>query len=164
VIAVNSMVSSSAVFARRSGRPPSPNRGPNVAFHPRIGNERHGTMVYELTSPEALEWGRREIDWIFRQGAPGILAGDLDYFANDHDMSGGKAEQIDTSKIGVHFISGEYQAAESVGPNSAKSLSERIPGSTYVVSESGSHPIVEDYARFREALLPVLERIRCAER
>jgi pimeloyl-ACP methyl ester carboxylesterase len=159
IIGVNSMVASSVPFARSMGRTPGGNQGPNIAYHPRVGNERHGTTAYELTSPDAPEWNRREIEWIFRQGAPGVFAGDLQYFANDHDLTGGKAEKIDTTRIDVHFISGEYQAADSAGPNSAKTLSEKIPGSTYAVSKSGSHPIVEDYSRFRQTLIPVLDRI-----
>lgn len=164
VIGVNSMISSSVPFARANGRQAAVNRGPDVANHPRVGNERHGTTIYELTSQDSPEWSRRELEWIFRQGAPGVFAADLRYFANDHDLSGGKAERIDTTKVGVHFISGEYQAADSEGPNSAKTLSEKIPGSTYVVSKAGSHPIVDDYSRFRETLIPVLNSIHAGKK
>jgi pimeloyl-ACP methyl ester carboxylesterase len=73
----------------------------------------------------------------------------------------GKAEQIDTKKCPVHLLSGEYDPSMQPGPRSAEALAKAIPGATFAVIKGGSHfAMSDDYPRFRQYLLPVLERIR----
>ena len=158
VIAVNSAIASRVPFARALGQTLPVSNEPNVGYHPRVGNERHGNLVYEITSPEASEASRRELEWIWRQGAPGVFAGDLEYFANDYDLTGGRAAQIDTSKVDVFLIDGEDLARENP-TNNGQALAAQIRNSTYVISRGGSHPIVENYPRFRETLIPILDKI-----
>ena len=103
--------------------------------HPQSSTAYIGSRMYMITSPEAREAFRRETAWIYSQGGPGIFGGDLYYFSVDHNLIG-KAHQIDTSKVGVHFLSGEYDPTAK-GPGEA--LAAQIKGSTYDVVEGGSH-------------------------
>ena len=115
-----------------------------------------GSRMYMITSPEAREAFRRETAWIYSQGGPGIFGGDLYYFSVEHDLRG-KAHTIDTSKVGVHLLSGEYDPTAR-GP--AESLAAMIDGATYDVVEGGSHfAMSDDYPRFRKYLLPVLDQV-----
>ena len=61
VIAVNSGIASRVPLARSQGEALPVSSEPNMGNHPRVGNERHGTTVYELTSPEAPEASRQEL-------------------------------------------------------------------------------------------------------
>ena len=129
-------------------------------YHPRVCNEFTGVSMYGITSPEAPEAFRRETGWVYSQAGPGVYAGDLYYYNIEHDLTG-KAQQIDTSKIDVHFLSGEYDGTVSPGPRSASALSEQIKGSTYQVIKGGSHfAMSDDYPRFRPYITALLEKIR----
>ncbi len=124
--------------------------------HPQNSTAYIGSRMYMITSPEAREAFRRETDWIYSQGGPGIFGGDLYYFSVDHDLRG-KAHAIDTSRVGVHLLSGEYDPTAR-GP--AEALAAMIDGATYDVIEGGSHfAMSDDYPRFRKHLLPVLDQI-----
>jgi pimeloyl-ACP methyl ester carboxylesterase len=129
-------------------------------YHPRINGSWIGTRMYEITSPVASESYRRETGWVYSQGGPGVFAGDLYYYTYDHDLSEGRAGQIDTSKVDVHFLSGEYDPSSIAGPMSMEALAAAIPGSTQAVIKGGSHfAMSDDYPRFREYLMPILDRI-----
>lgn len=124
--------------------------------HPQNNTAYIGSRMYMITSPEAREAFRRETGWIYSQGGPGIFGGDLYYFSVEHDLRG-KAHTIDTSRVGVHLLSGEYDPTAR-GP--AQSLAALIDGATYDVIEGGSHfAMSDDYPRFRKHLLPVLDQI-----
>ena len=124
--------------------------------HPQSSTAYIGSRMYMITSPEAREAFRRETAWVYSQGGPGIFGGDLYYFSIEHNLIG-KAHQIDTSKVGVHFLSGEYDPTAR-GPGEA--LAAQIKGSTYDVVEGGSHfAMSDDYPRFRRHLKPVLDGI-----
>ncbi len=125
--------------------------------HPQSNTAYIGSRMYMITSPEAREAFRRETGWIYSQGGPGIFGGDLYYFSVEHDLRG-KAHAIDTSRVGVHLLSGEYDPTAR-GP--AESLAAMIEGATYDVVEGGSHfAMSDDYPRFRKHLLPVLDQIQ----
>jgi pimeloyl-ACP methyl ester carboxylesterase len=129
-------------------------------YHPRVNGSWIGTRMYEITSPVAPEAFRRETGWVYSQGGPGVFAGDLYYYSYDHDLAGGKARQIDTSKVDVHFLSGEFDPTAVPGPDSMAALAAEIPGATQAVIKGGSHFVMsDDYSRFREYLVPVLDKI-----
>jgi len=129
-------------------------------YHPRVCGEFTGVSMYGITSPEAPEAYRRETGWVYSQAGPGVYAGDLYYYNIEHDLTG-KANQISTSKIDVHFLSGEYDGTANPGPRGAVALSKQIPGSTYQVIKGGSHfAMSDDYARFRPYAAELLDRIR----
>src|SRR5688572_16479309 len=97
-------------------------------YHPRVTGGWIGTRMYEITSPVAPEAFRRETGWVYSQGGPGVFAGDLYYYTYDHDLAGGKARKIDTSKVDVHFLSGEFDPTAVSGPDSMAALAAEIPG------------------------------------
>jgi len=133
-------------------------------YHPRVNGGFIGASMYEITSPVAPESYRRETAWVYSQGGPGIFAGDLYYYTYDHDLEG-LASKIDTSKVAVHFLSGEFDPSAVPGPSSMTALAQQIKGSTSAIIKGGSHFVMsDDYPRFREALLPVLQRIESARR
>jgi pimeloyl-ACP methyl ester carboxylesterase len=128
-------------------------------LHPRVHNSRRSAvMVHGNTSPAAPEPFRREVSWIYGQIAPGVLSGDFYYYSIDHDLTGGQARGIDTSKVDVHLLSGELEV--SPGPTGAAALAAQIKGSTFAVIKGGSYlPMCDDYPRFRQHLMPVLNKI-----
>jgi pimeloyl-ACP methyl ester carboxylesterase len=133
-------------------------------YHPRINGESFGVSMYEITSPEAPDPYRRETGWVYSQGGPGVFAGDLYYYGIDHDLVG-KAQQIDTTKTAVYLLSGEHDPSMQPGPRSAESLAKQIPGATFQMIKGGSHfAMSDDYPRFRQYLLPILEKIRQQKR
>jgi pimeloyl-ACP methyl ester carboxylesterase len=147
------------------GAPPRPDAPdevtrPNMNWHPRISNgstQARYTYHYSMfpTSPEPY---RRETGWVYSQGGPGVFAGDLYYFSRDHDLTNGKARQIDTSKIGVYLLNGESD--NTVTSHSLEDLLAQIPGCVHQVMKGGSHfAMCEDYPLFRQYLLPVLEQV-----
>jgi len=126
-------------------------------FHPRVGNEFKAAMMYSLTSPLAPEAARREATWYYLQSAPMAHRGDLEYYIHDHDLTE-TAHLIDTSKVAVHVLSGEYDW--SAPPEAGRELADRIPGATHTTMAGLGHfPMVEDYPRFREYLMPILDQI-----
>jgi pimeloyl-ACP methyl ester carboxylesterase len=135
----------------------SENKVGMIYNHPKSNNRFAGERVYNITSPMALEVYRKEIGWVYSQGAPGIMGGDLYYYFVDHDLRG-KAHEIDTSKVSVYLCSGEYDPS-ALGPG--EELSRQIKGSKYEIIKGASHfAMSDDYERFRNYLIPVLEEIR----
>ena len=119
-----------------------------------------GALMHAFTSSTAPETYRRETGWVYSQGGPGVFAGDLHYYSVEHDLNGGKARGIDTSRIGVHFLTGEFDPTVT-GPRGTEVLVADIPGSTYDVIEGGSHfAMCDNYPLFRKHLIPILDRIR----
>jgi pimeloyl-ACP methyl ester carboxylesterase len=170
VIGINSSISggrgpSLAPTAIAEARAPISERKPAdyyyyPDYHPRVCNEFTGVSMYGVTSPEAPEAYRRETGWVYSQAGPGVYAGDLYYYNIEHDLTG-KADQISTSKIDVHFLSGEYDGTAGPGPRGAEALSKQIRGSTYQVIKGGSHfAMSDDYAKFRPYAVELLDRIR----
>ena len=106
--------------------------------HSRQSNSYFGARMYMITSSVAPEPYRRETAWVYSQGGPDVFAGDIYYYSVDHDLTGGKATGIDTSKLGVHFLTGEYDP-EVTGPTGTNALVADIPGCTYDVIKGGSH-------------------------
>ena len=133
-------------------------------YHPRINGESFGASMYEITSPEAPDPYRRETAWVYSQGGPGVFAGDLYYYGVDHDLVG-KAQQINTAKTAVYLLSGEYDPSMQPGPRSAEALAKQIPGATFQMIKGGSHfAMSDDYPRFRQYLVPILEKIKGQKR
>ena len=166
VIGVNASIAGSGAPSQNPSakaamnRPISDRTAADAFFHPRINGETIGAAMYEITSPEAPDAYRRETAWVYSQGGPGIFAGDLYYYIYDHDLVG-KAGQIDTSKVPVYLLSGEYDPSMVAGARSAESLAKAIPGATFAMIKGGSHfAMSDDYPRFRQYLLPILEKIR----
>jgi pimeloyl-ACP methyl ester carboxylesterase len=128
--------------------------------HPRVSNAFKASVMYGLMSPTSPEAFRRETAWGYSQGAPPVFKGDLYYHDVDHAM-GGTAKQIDTSKIAVYLLTGEYDW--STPPVLSRAVAEQIPGASYQTMEGLGHfPMSEDPEQFLRYLRPVLEKIRAA--
>ena len=128
--------------------------------HPRVSSAFKASVMYGLMSPTSPEACRRETAWGYSQGAPPVFKGDLYYHDVDHAM-GETARQIDTSKVAVYLLTGEYDW--STPPVLTQAVAEQIPGAFYQTMEGLGHfPMSEDPEQFLRYLRPVLEKIRAA--
>jgi pimeloyl-ACP methyl ester carboxylesterase len=125
--------------------------------HPRISNDFKASVMYGLMSPGSPESLRRETTWVYSQGAPPVFKGDLYYYSVDHDLTE-TAEQIDTSKVAVYIMCGEYDWSST--PEMARALAKRIRGATYrEMPNLGHFPMSEHPELFLRYIRPVLEEI-----
>ena len=125
--------------------------------HPRISGEFKYANLYESTAPNSPEKDRREVGWIYSQSAPPVFRGDLFYYSVEHDLSG-KLQQIDTSRVAVYILAGEYDFAST--PEMCRQTASKIKGAKFVeMKQLGHFPVTENYEVFRGYLLPILERI-----
>ncbi len=126
--------------------------------HPRVSNEFKASSMFGLMSPTSPEKFRRETTWVYSQGAPPVFKGDLYYYSVDHDLSQ-TAEQIDTSKVAVYLLTGEYDWAST--PEMSEALARRIKGAKYqTMTDLGHFPMSEDPERCLSYVEPVLNEIR----
>jgi pimeloyl-ACP methyl ester carboxylesterase len=125
--------------------------------HPRISNDFKASVMYGLMSPASPESLRRETAWVYSQGAPPVFKGDLYYYSVDHDLTQ-TAEQIDTSRVAVYILCGEYDWAST--PEMARALAERIKGAMYRdMPNLGHFPMSEHPELFLRYIRPVLDEI-----
>ncbi len=126
--------------------------------HPRLSNESKPAMMLSLCSPNAPEERVRETVWMYSQGAPSVFVGDLVYYGIEHDLRD-TAGDIDTSKCMLYVLGGDYDW--SAHPAACKELCDAVKGSSYTLMEGMGHfPMSEDPKKFKEYLLPVLDRIQ----
>jgi pimeloyl-ACP methyl ester carboxylesterase len=70
----------------------------------------------------------------------------------------GKAQNIDTKKVAVYLLGGEYDWSAS--PADVKALADAIPGAKFAeMKDVGHFPMCENPAAFLRYLRPVLEDI-----
>jgi pimeloyl-ACP methyl ester carboxylesterase len=126
--------------------------------HPRVGGQWRAAAMLANTSPKSPEAYRRETGWIYDQGAQVAMTGDLTYYNQDHDLTEAQAARIDTSKIPVYLLTGEYdQLAYEDG---TARLARAIKGSHFeVVPGLGHFGPSENPEDFKAALLPLFEKI-----
>lgn len=95
---------------------------------------------------------------MYSQGAPPVFYGDLNYYGVDYDTTE-TARNIDTEKIPLYILSGEYDW--SATPEKCMALHEQVKGSTYTkMEEMGHFPMSENPDKFKTYIVPVLEEIR----
>ena len=125
--------------------------------HPRTGGNSNGIWMYGLTGPDSPEPYRREVAWVYSQGAPDVFAGDIYYYDIDHDLRG-KAQEIDTSILDVYLLTGEYDW--SATPELTEELAKCIKGCYYQKMDGIGHfPMTENPKQFMKYLSPVLDKI-----
>jgi pimeloyl-ACP methyl ester carboxylesterase len=125
--------------------------------HPRVSNAFKASVMYGLMAPSSPEAYRRETAWGYSQGAPPVFKGDLYYHDVDHAM-GDRACEIDTSKVAVFLLTGEYDW--STPPALSQAVAEQIPGARFQAMEGLGHfPMSEDPERFLGYVRPVLDEI-----
>ena len=127
--------------------------------HPQMhGAEVGASLVQALCAPQSSEARKREIWWQYVQGGPGIFPGDLHFYRVDKGFPE-RVKTIDTSRCAVYLLTGEYDF--SCRPEDTIRTGGKIPGAEVtIMRELGHFPNCECPERFREYLLPVLERIR----
>jgi pimeloyl-ACP methyl ester carboxylesterase len=127
-------------------------------WHPQVSNEFKARLMLGLMSPTSPEARRMETVFAYSSGWPPAFLGDLYYYLNDHDLTA-EAANIDTSKVPVYLLTGEYDNSASI--EHGKAAHDAIEGSTFAVMERIGHfPMSEDPEGFAKHLLPVLEAIR----
>lgn len=125
--------------------------------HPDLANDFRAAQMYGICAPTSPEASRRETAWIYSQGAPPVFKGDLNYYFIEHDLTG-VAHEIDTSKLGVYIMSGEYDY--SAHPELGRELADQIKGSTFIAMRGLGHfPMCENYPLFKQYVMPVLDEI-----
>ena len=127
-------------------------------YHPRLSNEWKSAVMLGNTAPTSPEAYRRETTWIYGQGAPAALKGDVYYYSVGHDLTAEQAQQIDTEKVGVYLLTGEYDFLAT--DEGSATLARNIAGSYFkVIPGLGHFGPSENPEDFKPALLPVLEEI-----
>lgn len=130
-------------------------------WHPQVSNETKARMMEGLTAPSSPVPYRKETTQTYAAGWPPVFLGDLWYYIAEYDLRE-LASTIDTSQVGVHIFSGEYDFSATI--EKGREAHEAISGSTFCeMKDIGHFPMSENPAKFLEYLLPVLESIKKAE-
>ena len=126
-------------------------------WHPKVSNESKARMMEGLTAPSSPIAYRKETIQSYAAGWPPVFIGDLWYYIAEYDLRG-KAQEIDTSKVGVHIFSGEYDFSATV--EKGREAHEAIAGSTFTEMHGMGHfPMSENPEEFIKYLEPVLQLI-----
>ncbi len=126
-------------------------------YHPQVSNEYKGRLMHALTAPVSPEVYRRETIQTYMAGWPPAFAGDLHYYVEDFDVRD-LAQDIDTTKIGVHIMNGEYDASGSW--ELGEIAHQEIEGSTWTkMAGVGHFPMCENPEVFLKYLRPILNSI-----
>lgn len=127
-------------------------------WHPKVSNDFKARAMNALMSPCSPESYRKETSQLYAAGWPPLFLGDLNYYMVEYDLRG-EAEFIDTDKVAVHILSGEYDASGTI--EAGEAAHQTITGSTFsAMQDVGHFPMSENPRKFIEYLLPVLEKIR----
>lgn len=115
-------------------------------------------LVSGLVAPQSPDESRWETLWHYYQSGPEVFRGDMHFYRTDSEYRGADA---DTHGCLVYLMTGEYDY--SCTPQLTRESAARIPGAEAIIMQGLGHfPMSEHPARFREYLLPVLERITAA--
>lgn len=127
--------------------------------NPNVSRNSIGAAMLLNMSPHSPEENVREVQWEYMCGGPGVFAGDLYYYYYDHNMSADEARSIDTSKCMLYLLTGEYDPNTS--PVETQQVADLVKGSKFFpMAQLGHFPVTEDYSKFRNYLIPILQEIR----
>jgi len=130
----------------------------SALWHPQVSNEYKARAMNALMSPTSPEAFRKETSQVYASGWPPAFLGDLYYYLVDYDLRE-TASQIDTTKVAVHILTGEYDASGTLEHGQAAQAA--IPGATWTAMMGMGHfPMSENPKAFIGYLLPVLDAIR----
>lgn len=129
-----------------------------MLWHPQVSNEYKARLMNALMSPTSPQAFRKETSQVYASGWPPAFLGDLHYYLVDYDLRD-EAARIDTARVAVHILSGEYDASGTTEHGQAAHAA--IPGSTWTAMEGVGHfPMSENPEAFLRYLLPVLESVK----
>jgi pimeloyl-ACP methyl ester carboxylesterase len=130
-------------------------------WHPQVSNEYKARLMEGLMSPTSPIEYRKETSFVYASGWPAAFLGDLYYYIEDYDLRD-SAASIDTTRVSVHILSGEYDWSGT--SELGRQAHEAIAGSTWAEMKGVGHfPMSENPEAFIGYLLPILERIEAAE-
>jgi pimeloyl-ACP methyl ester carboxylesterase len=149
-IALNGWYSTSAVKGASSD-----------AFRdPHLHPDGYATLMLGLTAPDAPKPRREEVYWNFLSNAPGVHAGDSEYFMSPEHNLGNDGHLIDTAQTPVYLLCGEYDRATYSEEFGGPAAERNIPGLQYRVMKGLGHfAPIDDPMGFRREIFPVLDQI-----
>jgi pimeloyl-ACP methyl ester carboxylesterase len=129
---------------------------------PQVGAHWKASFMRGQTAPTSPDAYRRETTWVYSQGGPPVLEGDIFYHMIDHDLTYEQAAQIDTSRTAVYLLTGEYDfLATETGTGR---LAEAVKGSHFqILPGLGHFGAAENPEGFSTAVVPVLQEIAAAQ-
>jgi pimeloyl-ACP methyl ester carboxylesterase len=114
-------------------------------------------LVSGLCAPQSPPAARAETLWHYQQGGSYVFEGDMHFFRADSRFRE-HAARIDTNRCAVWLLTGEYDY--SCRAENSAATAARIPGAVAAMMPGLGHfPMIENPARFRSHLLPVLDEI-----
>ena len=126
-------------------------------WHPQVNNEYKARLMDGLMAPTSPKPYRKETSFVYASGWPPAFLGDLCYYMDEYDLRA-SAGEIDTNKVGVHILSGEYDYSGTA--ELGQEAHAAIAGSTWVEMKGVGHfPMSENPVAFAEYLLPILQNI-----
>lgn len=112
-------------------------------------------LVSGLAAPTSPAEYRNETLWHYHQSGSDVFKGDMHFFRTDSDF---EADAESGAPCPLYLMTGEYDY--SCTPEDARRTAATIPGAEAIeMRDMGHFPMSENPARFREYLLPVLDRI-----
>jgi pimeloyl-ACP methyl ester carboxylesterase len=124
---------------------------------PELNYHSFATVVRSTSSPLSPADRRREVEWIYSQAGPGVLAGDFWYAAQDHDVRT-TMKNIDTKDAGFYVIAGDWDP--SCLREHTDELAGKISGLRVIrLPDCGHFPPSENPLSFGKAILPILGEI-----
>ncbi|MEM7078994.1 MAG: alpha/beta hydrolase [Pseudomonadota bacterium] len=126
-------------------------------WHPQVNNEYKARLMDGLMSPTSPMAYRKETSFVYACGWPPVFIGDLHYYTDEFDLRD-CAREIDTNKVGVHLLSGEYDYSGT--SELGQEARDAIAGSTWTEMRGVGHfPMSENPVAFLEYLKPILAQI-----
>lgn len=128
-----------------------------MLYHPQVSNAYKARLMDGLMAPASPLALRRETSFVYASGWPPAFLGDLQYYIEEFDLRG-LTRSIDTRRVGVHVMSGEYDY--SGRSELGFKAHEAIAGSTFTeMLDVGHFPMSENPDAFIRYLLPILSGI-----
>ena len=126
-------------------------------WHPQVSNDYKARLMDGLMAPQSPKAYRKETSFVYACGWPPAFLGDLYYYVEDYDLTD-CAGEIDTNRVGVHVLSGEYDWSGT--SEKGKAAADAIPGATWAEMKGVGHfPMSENPEAFVRYLLPILDQI-----
>jgi pimeloyl-ACP methyl ester carboxylesterase len=121
------------------------------------GGEICAAMISGLVAPQSPDVARWETLWGYLSSGPGVFKGDLHFYRADSDFRD-RTDLIDTTQCPVFLLTGEYDF--SCTPTDTLRTAKNIPGAeAEIMEELGHFPMSENPAKFRQYLMPVLQKV-----